>query len=79
MAYDCTIYGLRSLFTKPKHKTWVFILSPIIYLLCMYPKNLSDFSKMSSFISYEGIVVSILFPILIHAVAKLRGVKSDAS
>ncbi|MZQ81946.1 endospore germination permease [Paenibacillus sp. 5J-6] len=79
MAYDCTIYGLRSLFTKPKHKTWVFILSPIIYLLCMYPKNLSDFSKMSTLISYTGIVVSILFPILIHAVAKLRGVKSDAS
>ncbi|MBP1961510.1 GerAB/ArcD/ProY family transporter [Paenibacillus aceris] len=79
MAYDCTIYALSFLFTKPKHKTWVFVLSPVIYLMCMYPKNLSDFDKMSSFISYFGIVVSIMMPIVIHIVAKLRGVKSDVS
>ncbi|NOV03538.1 GerAB/ArcD/ProY family transporter [Paenibacillus planticolens] len=79
MAYDCTIYALSSLFTKPKHRTWVFGLSPFIYLLCMYPKNLSDFDKMSSMISYFGLVVSIFLPILIHIVAKFRGVKSDVS
>ncbi|UKS23869.1 spore germination protein [Paenibacillus sp. HWE-109] len=79
MAYDCTIYALQSLFTKPKHKTWVFVLSPIIYLMSMLPKNMSDFSKMGPIISYFGIVVSMLFPMLIHIVAKLRGVKSDVS
>lgn len=79
MAYDCSIYALHSLFTKPKRKTWVFVLSPIIYLMCMYPKNLADFGTMSTFISYTGIFVGILFPILIHLVAKLRGVKSDAA
>ncbi|MDD9268721.1 endospore germination permease [Paenibacillus sp. GCM10023248] len=79
MAYDCAIYGLKSLFAKPKHQTWVFMLSPIIYLLCMYPKNLSDFGRISTFISYTGFVISILTPISIHLVAKLRGVKSDAA
>lgn len=78
MAYDCAIYLLMSIFTKTKQKTWVFILSPIIYLLCMFPRNLTDFGKLSNLISYVGLVVAILFPILIHVAAKVRGVKSDA-
>ncbi|MGO4274149.1 endospore germination permease [Paenibacillus sp. TAF58] len=47
MAYDCSIYLLMSIFTKTKKKTWVFLLSPIIYLLCMFPRNLADFDKIS--------------------------------
>ncbi|NRF91898.1 endospore germination permease [Paenibacillus frigoriresistens] len=79
MAFDCSIYLLMSVFTKTKKKTWVFILSPVIYLLCMFPRNLADFDELSSYISYVGLVVGILFPILIHVAAKLRGVNSDAS
>ncbi|UKS30400.1 spore germination protein [Paenibacillus sp. HWE-109] len=77
MAYDCAVYALYSVFPKRKHVTWIFILSPIIYLTCMFPKNLTDFSKYSMYISYIGVVVSILFPIIIHVIAKVRGVKSD--
>jgi spore germination protein len=79
MAYDCSIYLLMSIFTNTKKITWVFLLSPLIYILCMFPRNLADFDKISSIISYIGLIVGIMFPILIHVAAKLRGVNSDAS
>lgn len=79
MAYDCSIYLLMSIFNKTKKKTWVFILSPFIYILCMFPRNLADFDKISGIISYVGLIVAIIFPILIHVAAKIRGVNSDAS
>ncbi|MFD0692868.1 endospore germination permease [Paenibacillus sp. GCM10027628] len=79
MALDCTIYALKSMMTKISHITWVFMLSPVTYLLCMFPRNLTDFAKMGELISYTGLVVAIIIPILIHMVARLRKVKSDAS
>ncbi|MEW9701556.1 endospore germination permease [Paenibacillus sp. SI8] len=79
MALDCTIYALRSMFPKISHMTSMMILSPIIYIICMMPRNTSDFSTFSSVISYTGLVVAIVIPVLVHIIAKLRGVKSDAS
>ncbi|GGI46689.1 hypothetical protein GCM10008018_18350 [Paenibacillus marchantiophytorum] len=45
--------------------TEVYIPGEFFERLCMFPKNISDFSKMGPVISYF--------------VAKLRGVKSDVS
>ncbi|NQX65337.1 endospore germination permease [Paenibacillus alba] len=79
MAFDCAVFALHSIFPKKKHIKLVFLLSPVIYLFCMFPKNLTDFGKISSVITHYGVIVSILFPIIIFMVAKLRGVKSDAT
>ncbi|UJF35035.1 GerAB/ArcD/ProY family transporter [Paenibacillus hexagrammi] len=79
MAYDCAIYAIRSMNDKLKHITWVFILSPVIYLSCMLPRNIQEFQKIGTLISYTGIIVAIILPISIYIVAKIRGVQSDAS
>ncbi|NEW05154.1 endospore germination permease [Paenibacillus sp. SYP-B3998] len=79
MAFDCSICALRSMFTQVKRKTWVLILSPAIYMTCMLPRNMSDFSKLGTFISYFGMVIAIIAPGLVYLIAKLRKVKSDAT
>ncbi|RTE08933.1 GerAB/ArcD/ProY family transporter [Paenibacillus whitsoniae] len=75
MAIDLAVYNFSSLFPKLPHKKSVFILSPFIYFLSMVPKNVTQFGRLGDYVSYIGLLVGIMIPCLLYAVAKIRGVK----
>jgi len=78
MAFDCCIYTLRSMFKKIKHMPAIYMLSPIIFWLSMFPRDVNSFAKMGDYISYLGVGIAVITPMIIYLFAKIRGVKSDA-
>ncbi|QHW29738.1 endospore germination permease [Paenibacillus rhizovicinus] len=78
MAFDVSIHALDSVLPKVGRMKWLFIICPVIYLICMQPQNALQFSKFSEIISYTGITVGILIPILLYAYALIRGERESS-
>jgi spore germination protein len=77
MAYDVAVMALSSIFRKVKKITWLFMLSPLIYIISMLPQSYVQQSNFGMFISYSGIVFAILIPLGLLLIAKMRGVKGN--
>lgn len=77
MAFDVTLLALCSIFKKIKRMKLIFILTPIIYIIAMTPQNFIEISTFGLYISYSGIVLSMVIPSLLLIIAKLRGVKGN--
>ncbi|WLD92751.1 endospore germination permease [Alkalihalobacillus sp. AL-G] len=77
MAFDVTLIALSSLFKKIKKRTWIIMITPVIYLAAMLPQSYAELGKFGSFISYTGLTMSVVVPTCLLIMAKLRGVKSD--
>lgn len=77
MAYDVALMMFRSIFKKGKKIVYLTILSPMIYLIGMYPPNLLDFFRFGYVLSYIGIGLAIVIPTLLLFIAVIRGVKVD--
>jgi len=75
MAYDVTLLALKSVFNKVNRMTLIFILSPIMYIIAMTPQNVLELSIFGEWISYIGIILSMVIPVLLLIIAKIRGVK----
>jgi spore germination protein len=75
--FDLTITALRSVFTRLSKFAWILILSPIIYLIAMQPQNQVEFLTFGDRLSYFGVVIAYVIPLLLLAIAKLRGVKES--
>ncbi len=75
MWLDITLLNLQSMFHKVRKTVWVLILSPMIYFVAMLPQNLVDFFKFADSITYFGMIVVYLCPILLLLIAVIRGVK----
>lgn len=77
MYLDVAIMNFSFLFRSVKRFTWILILSPVIYLCAMLPENLVNFFTFGDQLTYFGLIIVYLVPILILCIAKLRGVRGD--
>lgn len=77
MAFDITLLALRSIFKKADRMTLIFIISPLIFMIAMSPQNFLEISTFGKWISYIGIIFSMLIPFLLLVIAMIRGVRGD--
>jgi len=78
MAFDCAVYCLSALFRKVKRTTWVVMLCPLIYLICMEPQDNVDFDRLGRLVCDFANVFAYAVPILILLLSLLRRRKSHA-
>ncbi|USK70824.1 GerAB/ArcD/ProY family transporter [Peribacillus asahii] len=77
MAFDVTLLAFASIFKKIKRMTFIFFLSPLIYIIAMSPQNFVETSIFGEWISYLGIGFSMFMPLLLLVIAMMRGVKGN--
>jgi spore germination protein len=77
MAFDVTLLALCAIFKRIKRMTFIFVLTPVIYIIAMTPQDFNEFSKFGLYISYLGIVFSMIIPSLLLIFAKINGVKGN--
>jgi len=75
LALDVTIIALRSVFPGPDRMTWIFWLSPVIYLITMQPQNAAEIDAFGKWIGYTGLALGWCIPAIVLAVAAIRGIK----
>jgi spore germination protein len=78
ISFDLAITTLQSVFTRISRFTWILILSPIIYLIAMMPQNQTEFFTFGDRLGYFGVVIAYVIPLVLLAIAKLRGVKDGS-
>ena len=72
MSLDMTVISLRSMFKKLKKKNAIIIISPMVYLICMYPQSFIEIMGFGKIISYSGVLVAIILPSILLIIAKIR-------
>ncbi|MWC29454.1 GerAB/ArcD/ProY family transporter [Paenibacillus sp. MMS18-CY102] len=76
MGFDLATECLSFLFKRLTKRVRIVILAPIIYLVCMFPQNMSEFSMLGTLISYFAVSFGITIPILLLLLG--RGKKGAA-
>ncbi|MFP3125701.1 spore germination protein [Ectobacillus funiculus] len=74
---DAGLIALSSLFQKVKKRTFIFLLTPFIYLIAMLPTNLIEVNVLGSYINYSLFGLGILIPTALLLLAKARGIKGN--
>ncbi|WP_028553056.1 GerAB/ArcD/ProY family transporter [Paenibacillus sp. UNC451MF] len=77
MAMDVSRICLTSVFKKMSKRTCILILSPLVYLLGMFPKDQVEFAMLGNIISYSGVLFAAVVPTMLLIVAKVRGVTEN--
>ncbi|RKD21028.1 spore gernimation protein [Ammoniphilus oxalaticus] len=77
MAYDIALISVRSMFKQGGKLVYLSFMSPIIYLMAMYPPTHVDVIRYGRYISYTGLTLGAALPALLLLIAVLRGVKGD--
>jgi len=54
MTFDVSLLALGSVFKKVKRVKFIFILSPIMYIIAMAPQNVLEISKFGEWIKRES-------------------------
>ncbi len=75
MALDVCIWSISSIFKKVKKMTWIWIITPFVYIVAMLPQDLIQYAKFGVLISSLGFAIIAIVPISLLIVAKIRGVK----
>jgi len=78
MALDITLLALRQIFRKTSRMTFIIGMAPLLFLIAMQPKNIVEVRMFSTWVSYMGIGIAWIVPVLLLLMAKLRGVRGDA-
>jgi spore germination protein len=77
IAFDVALLAIGSLFKRIKKITFIFIFTPIIYLIAMLPQNFNEVQVFQKFIIFSGTILIILLPIVLLLLAKVRGIKGN--
>lgn len=77
MALDLSILAWGSMFRNVKKMTWIFVLTPLIYIIAMTPQNLIEYFTFGEWISYMGVALAMAIPTLLLLIAQFRGVKGN--
>lgn len=77
MAFDVSLMALSPIVPKWKKMTWIYILSPIIFILSMGPQNFNAVSLFGEYISMIGMILTQVLPVLLLILAKVRGIKGN--
>ncbi|WP_088053183.1 GerAB/ArcD/ProY family transporter [Virgibacillus dakarensis] len=75
MAIDVALLALSSIFKNKSKMKHVCILSPLVYVIAMYPEDLLDVSALGGYLSYFAISYTSIVTILLSVIAKVRKVK----
>ncbi len=75
LAYDVALLAVYSLFQKVKKITIIFTLTPIIYLIAMFPQDLTEVDKLSKYMDVSIAGLLIFLPSVLLLLAKVRGIK----
>ncbi|MCC0565552.1 GerAB/ArcD/ProY family transporter [Brevibacillus borstelensis] len=75
--FDLAIFNLGSIFPNVRKFTWLLIISPLVYMISLWPQNLVQFFSLGDQLVYFGIFITYLVPILLLLIAKWRGVRGD--
>lgn len=74
---DIAVLLLTSIYKKVKKRIVVFILSPIVYYLSMFPQQINQVEVAGNFINIFHIFFTSLIIIGLFVIAKWRGVKNQ--
>lgn len=77
MSFDVSILALGYVFKNVKKMTWIFTLSPIIYLIAVIPQDQNEINIFSEWTAYFNMAYVMIIPILLLGIAHLRGVKGN--
>ncbi|MGY0694613.1 GerAB/ArcD/ProY family transporter [Virgibacillus sp. FSP13] len=75
MSFDIAVFALGSIFKHTPKLKLIFILSPIVYIMAMLPKDLVAVSTSGTVLSYFAVAFTVVVTILLSLIAKLRGLK----
>lgn len=74
LALDISVFTLTQIFKNTSKYTIIFILSPLVYLIAMYPQNLIEVFSFGTYIGYAVFGYTLFVTVLLIVVGKLRGV-----
>lgn len=78
IAYDIALIALNSLFQQIKKIMLIFILTPLIYLIAMFPENITaEVTELSIYMSFSSFILGVLLPLILLLLVKLRGIKGN--
>lgn len=75
LGLDAAVFALTSIFKKIKKRTIIFMLSPVVYLIAMFPQEFTQVATFERTVSYSAVSFTIFVIILLSVLAKLRSVK----
>lgn len=73
MALDIAVLSLTSIFKHTKKTKIILILSPIVFSISMFPRNILEVGSYASILFKISFFYSLLIPAILFLVAKLRG------
>lgn len=76
MTMDIAVMLLHSIFKNLKKITIIFILSPIIFYLCMFPETIAQVRAFIQVINIYFVFFATLSILLLYTVAKIRGINN---
>ncbi|WP_100012557.1 GerAB/ArcD/ProY family transporter [Lentibacillus sediminis] len=75
MVLDVAVLALHTLFKNTPKIKILLIVTPLTYLVSMYPQNLLEVSRFGEIISYTGVGLTVFLLILLSVMLKIRGGK----
>ncbi|WP_121604602.1 endospore germination permease [Virgibacillus sp. Bac332] len=77
MSFDVTVFALESI-SKLKKIQLVYILTPLIYLIGMFPQDLITVVQLGEFVSYYGILITLFVTVLLVIMSLIKRRRSNA-
>ena len=76
LSLDISVFALTSIFKKLSKIKVLLILSPLIYITAMFPKDYIEMSLFGTYVGYLIYSYTLLVTVLLLIVGKLRGIKT---
>ncbi|WP_163970923.1 GerAB/ArcD/ProY family transporter [Oceanobacillus halotolerans] len=76
MALDIAVYGLQSIFTRIKKVKLLLFLTPLIFVISMFPQNYMEIALLGRFISYYELILTGFVTTLLLIIASRKGGKT---
>ncbi|QQK77958.1 endospore germination permease [Salicibibacter cibarius] len=70
--YMFTIYAIKQLFRLRDHKMFSFFILPFVFVIAMLPQNTIQMYEIIERIGRAGLVLTIIYPVLLYVIARLR-------
>ncbi|WP_200416405.1 GerAB/ArcD/ProY family transporter [Virgibacillus salexigens] len=77
MAFDVSVFAFESIF-KWKKIQLILVLTPIVYLMGMFPQDLIAVVRFGEFVSYYGISVTFFVTIGLYIISTIKRRKTNA-
>ncbi|GAB3800390.1 GerAB/ArcD/ProY family transporter [Virgibacillus kimchii] len=76
MAFDATVFALKSVITVKKIKLILF-LSPLVFFTGMFPESYIEVQQFGTFLSYYGLGLTVGTALVLTIIHKIKGVKKN--